>query len=297
MKTTICMKLIGAMLVLTCCMACHQEDRGSRDESKTGNRLTYASHEIYYEVHGQGARTLVFIHGWTGSVEHWKYQLDAFPEHRVIAIDLPGNGRSSRTEGVAYSMERFADAVRAVLAAEEVEKAFFFAHSMGFAVVEVIASKYPRLCAGIAAIDGTHFEAPTDAAGQAEWRQGTEAMAAGMVTEKAREDFINMLFVADTPSILKEEVLRISRSVPLPIARAMIAGAAADVKYWLPKKVDIPCLAVYSRAYPLPPTYRNDFARMYPRVEYHQVENVSHFFMLEIPYRLNQLITDFVSRH
>lgn len=288
------MFFVVAWLGCAGCAATHEYATSTPRHSK---RVGYAGHEINYEVHGRATRTLVFIHGWTGNLEVWKHQLEAFPDYRVIAIDLPGNGRSSRREGVPYTTELFADAVRAVLQAENVGKAFVFGHSMGFAVTEVLAAKYPEACAGIGSIDGAHFEAPADEVGQASWRQQTEAMAAGMTTEKAREDFINMLFLPNTPAPLKEEILQASRTVPLSIGRAMIEGVAADLKYWLPKRVELPCLAIYSPAYQLPATYRDDFARTYPEVEYHDVPNVSHFFMLEVPARLNQLIADFVTRH
>lgn len=273
-----------------------QRDRACA-EAGVGRTVVHAGHQVYYEVRGQGSPTLVFIHGWTGNHEVWKHQLDAFAGMRVIAIDLPGNGRSSGRPGAAYTMELFADAVHEVLTAERVPAAFLVGHSMGFSVVEVFAAKYPSLCAGIASVDGAHFEVSDDPSDQTQWRRETEAMAAGMTTEKAREDFLAMLFRADSPALLKDEVLAASRTVPLEIGRAMIAGVAADTKYWLPKKVDVPCLAVYSPAYPLPPSYKSDFARTFPRVEFHEVSDVSHFFMLEVPYQLNQLIADFVARH
>jgi pimeloyl-ACP methyl ester carboxylesterase len=42
------------------------------------------------------------------------------------------------------------------------ENVVFFGHSMGFAVAEVIAVKYPTLCAGLGSLDGAHFEVPED---------------------------------------------------------------------------------------------------------------------------------------
>lgn len=289
--------VLGWAFVVLGATACGVDNASDCGDPEAGRRIEHAGHEVYYQVHGQGDQTLVFIHGWTGSLEFWKHQLDAFDGRRVVAIDLPGNGRSSRVETGTYTMELFADAVHEVLVAEKVDRAFFFGHSMGFAVVEVIAAKYSQMCAGIGAIDGAHFEAPADSEAQAAWLEQNEAMAAMIATEKGREDFINMLFLDDTPALLKQEVLATSRTTSLAIGRAMIDGVAADLEYWLPKKDEIPCLAVYSPAYRLPPTYRDDFARTYPKVEYRQVENVSHFFMLEIPYRLNQIILDFVDRH
>ncbi len=268
---------------------------GCAHHTSADRQLVREGREIHYQVRGDGDRTLVFIHGWTGNLDIWRYQLDAFPEHRVIAIDLPGHGRSSRA--APHTMESFADAVRAVLAAEGVERAFFFGHSMGFAVVEVIAVKYPHLCAGLGAIDGLHFDVPTDPAGQAEWQRTARAMAAAMTTEQAREQFIDALLLPETPPRLRDEILRASRTVPLSIGRAMMESVVDEVAFWQANKPDLPCLAVYSPAYRLPPAYRDDFARAFPRVEYHAVDNVSHFFMREIPARLNQTIADFVARH
>ena len=259
--------------------------------------LAHGVHDIAYEVRGDGPDTLVFIHGWTGNRHAWRHQLDAFPDYRRIAIDLPGNGDSSRIEDAPYTMEFFADAVRAVLDAERVDRATLFGHSMGFAVAEVFAAQYPARCAAIASIDGARFEVPADPDGQQQWRRDTQAMADAMVVEEARDAFILMLFLPDSPESLKEEILRTSRTVPLTIARAMIAGVAADWAHWLPKRVEIPCLAVYSPAYGLPPDYRENFARSYPLVEYHDVNDVSHFFMLEIPDQLNAIIASFLSRH
>ena len=286
--------LFALLIATSFCMACGPQITTSQEP---GRQVSFQGHKIYYEVHGQGGSTLVFIHGWTGSTETWKYQLDAFPQHRVIVVDLPGNGRSSRRVEDVYSMEFFADAVHHVLEVEEIGQAFFFGHSMGFAVVEVIAARYPQRCCGIGSIDGAHFEVPADEMGQQAWLLEMEHFADMMTEEKGREEFINMLFLPDTPALLKEEVMKVSRTVPLHIGRAMIKGVADNMNYWLPRKVELPCLAVYSPAYGLPPGYSEVFARDFPLVEYHEVEGVSHFFMLEIPYRLNQIITDFVDAH
>lgn len=295
MKTTLPLALLFSLLLA--CSGCGRLDRAEFPAPQIGKRIPFGEHEIYYEVHGQGPRTLVFIHGWTGNLQVWKNQLDAFPGYRCIGIDLPGNGQSNRREGVPYTMELFADAVRAVLDAEHVDQAFLFGHSMGFAVVEVFAAKHPQRCLGVAAIDGAHFEVSADPDGPEKFQQENAAFAGMMTNEAAREGFIRMLFLPDTPAGLQDEILHASRTVPLSIAQAMIAGVGTDWKYFLPRTVDLPCLAVFSPAYQLPPTYRDDFARTFPRVEYHEVPNVSHFYMLEIPARLNQLIADFIARH
>ena len=242
---------------------------------------------------GEDARTLFFIHGWTGSRESWKYQFDAFDNYRVIIIDLPGNGKSSKNEKVDYTMDLFADTIYEILKKEQVDEAFFIGHSMGFAVAEVVAQKYPNRCKGICSIDGAHFELPEDSVEKDAWIQYNRVFAQSMEHEKGRDNFINMLFLPDTPQILKDEVLKISKEVPLTIGKSMIEGVETGQDYWKKRIMNIPCLAIYSPAYQLSPKDKADFKKTYPLVEYHEVENVSHFFMLEIPYKVNQIMIDY----
>ncbi len=58
--------------------------------------------------------------------------------------------------------------------------------------------------------------------------------------------------------------------------------------------IDIPCLAIYTPSYQLPENYKYQFNISFPDLEYHTLEGVSHFFMLEIPYKTNQLINNFL---
>jgi len=259
--------------------------------------LNYKEHNIYYEIHGKSSKTLIFIHGWTGSIQSWKYQVDSFPDYKVIAIDLPGNGKSSKNENCVYSTELFADSVYQVLKNEKTEKGFFIGHSMGLAVCDIIAQKYPEICAGICSMDGSHFELPEGEKEKENWIEYNRNFANTMTTESGREIFLNMLFLPDTPKMLKDEVLKISKTVPLKIGKSMIDGVEKDQKFWKKRKIDVPFLAIYSPAYQLPPDYKNVLKKSYPRIEYYFIPNVSHFLMLEIPYKINQIIYDFLIKY
>lgn len=277
---------IGFILTITLC-----NGQDSKEKS-----LYFKGNQIFYEVRGDAPKTLFFIHGWTGSRESWKYQLGAFGDYRVIAVDLPGNGKSSKSEAVDYTMDLFADSIVAILKNEGVDQAFFIGHSMGFAVAEVLAVKYPGICKGIANIDGVHFEIPENPAEKEAWIQYNRSFAKSMEQEKGREDFINALFLPDTPQILKEEVFKVSRKVPLTIGKSMIEGVEADQHYWQKRIMKIPCLAIYSPVFQLSSEDKANFMTMYPLAEYHEIKNVSHFLMQEIPYKVNQMILDYLSK-
>ncbi len=189
-------------------------------------------------------------------------------------------------------MELLADSVKAVLEKEKIDKAYLFGHSMGFAIAEIVALKYPELCVGIGSIDGAHFELPDDEEGRREWIEFNRSLAESMEKEKGREDFIGALMLSDTPRILREEVLAVSRRVPLPIGKAIIASMEDNMEFWEKRVMEIPCLAIHSPVYRLTEEYKNDFMTMYPRAKYHEIGNVSHFLMLEVPYKINQIIRD-----
>jgi len=262
-----------------------------------GKQVEYQGHQVYYEVRGNSEKTIVFIHGWTGSIESWKYQLNAFDDYKVIAIDLPGHGRSSKELEADYGIALLVDAVRAVLMEEKIEKAFVFGHSMGFALAEVFALKYPDMCIGIGSIDGAHFELPDDENGRQGWIEYNRSFAKSMDEEKGREDFINALMLPDTPRLLREEALAVSRQVPLPIGQAIIASMEDNMEFWEKRVMDIPCLAIHSPVYQLTQEYKDDFMAMYPQAEYHEIDNVSHYLMLEMPYKVNQIIHDYLAEN
>src|SRR5262249_16049162 len=85
---------------------------GEQSRARSPDAEGYASREdgtrIFYEVYGEGDRTLVFVPPW--AVVHsrlWKAQIPYFARRaRVIAFDPRGNGRSDRPADVSlYSEE------------------------------------------------------------------------------------------------------------------------------------------------------------------------------------------------
>lgn len=90
-------------------------------------------------------RTIIFIHGFGGQATQWQYQLQKFSlENRVIALDLPGHGRSDPS-GSGYSMQevlRLLDS--ALLGLEVVLPITLIAHSFGGAIAAEYALRHPE---------------------------------------------------------------------------------------------------------------------------------------------------------
>jgi pimeloyl-ACP methyl ester carboxylesterase len=99
----------------------------------------------YVELNPTGQRTLVFIHGLGSYLKFWRYQLDAFAAqgYRVVAVDLPGYGKSDKPATFPYTMEAMADVVRELVQALGVERPILVGHSMGGQTALSYAIRYP----------------------------------------------------------------------------------------------------------------------------------------------------------
>ncbi|MFF4094682.1 alpha/beta fold hydrolase [Streptomyces sp. NPDC001834] len=110
---------------------------------------------VHVEVHGpDSAPAVILSHGWTCSTRFWDAQIRALAaDHRVIAYDQRGHGRSIAAGREGYSAEALADDLDAVLAAalEPGEKAVIAGHSMGGMTV-MAAARRPGLRAHAAAV-------------------------------------------------------------------------------------------------------------------------------------------------
>lgn len=93
---------------------------------------------------GQGT-PLLLLHGFTGSVETWEHLRARFEEnHHVIAIDLPGHGRSSSpADPERYSLLRTTDDIACSLDEIGVERTAVLGYSMGGRLALHFALRHP----------------------------------------------------------------------------------------------------------------------------------------------------------
>jgi pimeloyl-ACP methyl ester carboxylesterase len=96
---------------------------------------------IAYEVTGSGP-PLVLVHGITDSHHAWDPLVpDLATDHQVIAVDLRGHGASARVP--PYDPFTFANDVRAVVDAADVDTPMIVGHSLGGIVVTAYAATHP----------------------------------------------------------------------------------------------------------------------------------------------------------
>jgi pimeloyl-ACP methyl ester carboxylesterase len=107
--------------------------------------------------------TAVFIHGAQNDHSVWILQTRYFAHHgyNVVAVDLPGHGRS---KGKALaSVEEMADWVLAVMDAAGVDKAVMIGHSMGSLIALEASHKAPGRVSHLAMLGSTYPMKVSDA--------------------------------------------------------------------------------------------------------------------------------------
>lgn len=114
--------------------------------------------DVAYSDTGHGEHTLLLIHGLNSYIPEWQENLPALAaHHRVVAIDLPGYGRSSKRNYV-YSMEFFARVVERVIERLDLGHVTLVGHSMGGQIALTHALLFPRVAESLVLIAPAGFE-------------------------------------------------------------------------------------------------------------------------------------------
>jgi pimeloyl-ACP methyl ester carboxylesterase len=116
---------------------------------------------LHVEVVGpQGAPTLILTHGWGLNATAWWYTRHHLAERfRIITWDLPGLGRSRRPMDGVYTLDRFAEALGAVVEWSGADRVVLVGHSIGGMTSQTVWRARPDLrerIAGIVLLDTTH---------------------------------------------------------------------------------------------------------------------------------------------
>jgi len=120
--------------------------------------MTVGGQRVWYERSGIGS-TVVLLHGLGDSHDLWRHQVGSLSSvHDVVAIDLPGHGRSE-IGGRDLTVALMADTVVGLLEALNVSRPVIVGLSMGGGVAQAIAVSRPWLPAALVLVS-TSSELP-----------------------------------------------------------------------------------------------------------------------------------------
>jgi pyruvate dehydrogenase E2 component (dihydrolipoamide acetyltransferase) len=117
-----------------------EEELGDQTETVQVGELS-----INYLRQGSAERTAVLLHGFGGDLDNWLFNHLALSSNRtVIAVDLPGHGRSTKEVGDG-SFAFMADVLHDTMRELDVAEADWVGHSMGGAIALQLARSHPQL--------------------------------------------------------------------------------------------------------------------------------------------------------
>lgn len=133
-----------------------------RDNPPLGDFIEIDGVRLHYLEKGSGPPILL-VHGNGVMIQDWIIS-GLFDElaktHRVIAVDRPGFGHSSRPRGIRWTPERQADLFAAFLDRIEATPARVVGHSYGALVVAAMAVRHPEKLTGAALLGGYFYPNP-----------------------------------------------------------------------------------------------------------------------------------------
>lgn len=247
--------------------------------------------KLSYVDEGDGAPTLVFIHGWTCSRSYFKPQHDYFKaNHRVVSVDLRGHGESDKPQG-DYPISQYADDVAWLIGELGLDRPIAVGHSMGGVTVLQLAAEHPECVRAIVMVEPAPF------AWSQEFRTALQRVidSSEAGDQQPRRDFVaNALFMPTSPADLKARIVDEMCSAPTHVAANAMRGLLAYDGVEAAKKVTLPALHIAGNP---PLNSPHMMAEWLPHVVNGWTVGAGHFNMLEVPVQVNDMIDKFVDHY
>ena len=232
----------------------------------------------------EGREVILFIHGAGGGQYTWSFQKGFFEKHfNPIIIELPGHGES---EGEGENeIGKYAEHAHGFLKALNLSKVFLVGHSMGGAIVQTMALRYPEMIKGIVLV-GT----------------GARLKVFPMILDGIKENFeetvkkINQFAFSRKTStdLIEKGLMEMLRCRPEVLHGDFSACDRFDVVNEV-EKVDLPTLILCGDEDELTPVKYSQF--LHHRIKGSKLDvipDAGHMVMMESASAFNEKIREFI---
>ena len=254
--------------------------------------------DLYYEDEGDG-RPVVYLPGAMAGLRFFQHQLSPSADHRAVALDYRGHGRSATPE-TGHAVPQYARDLQAFLDRCGLDDVVLVGWSMGALVAWEHVDRFgtDRL-AGLVVVDMS-----ASAFQWADYDHGSIDLA-GLrerleLVQTDPADFTERLIDAAFSGSVSPATRRLARDElsrpPPPVKSAILADyALRDYRDVLPA-VDVPALALATAD----ETWRTvaaveHVASLLPNADVETFENSGHCPFIEEPVRFNELVEEFVA--
>ena len=245
---------------------------------------------IHYDVHGNGAIALVFVHGWCCDRRYWDRQVEHFaPHYTVVCLDLAGHGVSGR-DRTQWTVPAFGQDIVAVVEQLGLGQVVLIGHSMGGRWIVEAARRLPTAVIGLVSVDtwANVEQTPTP-------EQVTARLAPFRAYfVEAMRTFVRGTFVPTSEPTVVEHVMASMSAAPphIGIGAAEEAwGSNRQLREGL-QEVTAPKIAINNASF----VTTNMEAAQRHGIEVLLTSGVGHFVMLEEPQTFNRLLDEAVQK-
>jgi pyruvate dehydrogenase E2 component (dihydrolipoamide acetyltransferase) len=263
-------------------------------DAATPREIEVGGRRLRYLELGEGDGTpVLLVHGFGGDLNTWMFTQPVLAEgRRVIALDLPGHGGSAKEVG-AGDGDSLTHAVDDALIALGMERVHLIGHSMGGAIVALLAQRRPERVSSLTLISsaglGPEINGP---------------FIEGFVKVERRREAIEILnlLVYDSGLVSRtmvEEVLRYKRLDGVSAALARIAEAwFAGGRQLLDLSARLPTLAmpvqlIWGREDRIIPLAHAE--ALTSRFPVHILDQAGHLPHMEKAAEVNRLVKSFIA--
>lgn len=264
---------------------------------------------ISYIEAGTGPRTVILVHGLASNAGFWRYNIaELAKEYHVIAVDLPGYGKSQK-DYYAYNMSFFAGQIKRLADALHIAKFTYIGHSMGGQIGILFALKYPQYLEKLVLASPAGFE--EFQTGEGDWLRSVMTVnGVKKTTEEGirRNLATNFYTWNDKFEWMVEERVRMAKAKEfVPFCYAVVRSVNGMLDEPTFDKLDgitVPTLVVYGKydgLIPNPylhPGFTCDVfepgAKVIPNCKTYQIDNSGHMLMIEQADIFNRVVLDFL---
>lgn len=245
--------------------------------------------KIYCEVSGKGETTLLFLHGWCGDHEYWKYQVKEFsPHYQIVTIDQAGHGKSG-TNRTDWTIDSLAGDVEAVVKQLGLKRVILIGHSMGGPVSLAAAKRMPGKVLAVIGVDtlqNVEFQMPKEIVEH--FTKSFESDFGG-----ALKNAIGSMLTANADAELKQWITTRALAQDQKMAAALMKSLMSQDPKVLMKEAKTPVRCINSGGgFQFYTPTAIDINKKYADYNAVTIPEVGHYPMLEKPREFNQKLQE-----
>lgn len=244
---------------------------------------------INFDNEGKGEPAIILVHGWSNTRSIWDAQVSHFSEkYRVIAVDLPGFGKSGNNRS-EWTIASYGEDISTIIQQLNLKKVVLVGFSLGAPIVIEAANKVPDHVIGVVLVDDLHeveMQIPPPMA------RFLDSMMMDLINNPTKEKLVGGGFFKKNVDSAFHRVVSILEGASHIGWRESLAGYMEWQNEHCTnsiKSVKAPIIAINSD---LQPTNVEAFRKYAPTFKAKIVEDVGHLIMWDNTEEFNRLLEE-----